>query len=71
MSHTLFGARGIAQIADVALGIPLAAAAFYATARALHIAELNETRDALLAKLPARWRAKNATEVASTGDTIC
>jgi putative peptidoglycan lipid II flippase len=55
-SHSLFGARAIAKIADVAVGIPLAAAAFYGAASALHIPELDETRDTLLARLPAGWR---------------
>jgi putative peptidoglycan lipid II flippase len=56
-SHAVLGARGISKIADVVLGIPLGAVAFYGAAAALRVSELDETRDALLARLPAGWRA--------------
>jgi hypothetical protein len=55
-SHAYLGAGAMSKIADVALGIPLGAAAFYAAAALLHISELEEARNALLARFPARFR---------------
>ncbi len=55
-SHALPVTPGLARIADVAIGIPVGAAVFYSAAAVLRIAELAETRDALLEKLPRKFR---------------
>ncbi len=55
-SHALPITLGAARIADVAIGVPVGAAVFYAVAAALRVSELRETRDALLEKLPGKRR---------------
>lgn len=51
-SHALPVALAVARIADIAIGVPAGAAAFYAAAAILRIPELEETRDAVLSRLP-------------------
>ena len=55
-SHALPIAPVLSRIADVAIGIPAGAAAFYAAAAALRVSELHETRDALLEKFVRKFR---------------
>ena len=51
-SHAYLGSRlRLARIADVALGVPAGAFVYYTAASALGIAEIAETRDAVLRKL--------------------
>jgi putative peptidoglycan lipid II flippase len=51
-SHAYLGSHvRLARIADVALGVPAGAFVYYATASALGIAEITETRKAVLRKL--------------------
>jgi len=55
-SHTLPIAPILSRIADVTIGIPAGAAAFYVVAAALRVSELQETRDALLKKFIRKSR---------------
>jgi putative peptidoglycan lipid II flippase len=55
-SHALPIPLRLAQIADIAIGIPASAATFYAVAAALRVPELRETASALFAKLPRKFR---------------
>jgi putative peptidoglycan lipid II flippase len=52
--HHWLGARKIAQIADVALSIPLGALVYYALCRAMRVAELEAAWGALAAPLARR-----------------
>jgi len=52
--HAWLGARKIAQIADVAISIPLGALVYYAFCRALRVAELEAAWAALAAPLARR-----------------
>ncbi|MGA2712509.1 MAG: murein biosynthesis integral membrane protein MurJ [Bryobacteraceae bacterium] len=54
-SHALPITPVLSRIADVAIGIPAGAAAFYAAAAALRVSELHETRDAVLEKIARRF----------------
>jgi hypothetical protein len=50
-SHAYLGSRiRLARIADVALGVPAGAFVYYAAVSALGIAEIAETREAVLRK---------------------
>jgi putative peptidoglycan lipid II flippase len=52
--HHWLGARKLAQIADVALSIPLGALVYYALCRAMRVAELEAAWEALAAPLARR-----------------
>jgi putative peptidoglycan lipid II flippase len=54
-SHALPITPVLSRIADVAIGIPAGAAAFYAAAAALRVSEVHETRDAVLEKIARRF----------------
>ena len=55
--HHWLGARKLAQIADVAISIPLGAAVYYALCRAMRVAELEAAWAALATPLARRFSA--------------
>lgn len=55
LTHSMPIAPALARIADIAIGVPAGAAVFYGAAAALRIAELEETRAAVMERLTGKF----------------